>query len=645
MSQLPPPEAGREPGGRRVFVSYARSDRERVQPIVEALAAEGCEVWWDSHIEGGAAFAREIEAALAAADAVVVVWSEASVRSDWVRDEAAAGRDKARLAPVRIDPVAAPLGFGQYQVVDLVGWNGDRGADPFRRLISAIERMAAGPAAAATPWPVRASLHRPSRRTIWIAGAAGLPAIAAVAAGGWWMLRRPAPARSVAVLPFANLTGDPSQDLTADALAEDVRSALARLPALQVISRTSSELFRGARQDAGGIAARLGVAYLLEGTVQKGQGVLRIGAHLVQGADGFERWSQVFDRPASDLLTLESDIAGQVAAALQVKLVGDSAVAPGGTRSPPASQAYHQARRLYDAGGDEPSLRQAVELYEQALALDPSYADAQAGRARTLMAIANQYASGATRRSLSDQGLAAAEAAARLAPESAEAQAALGFARMGRLDVKGARGPYERAGSLGAGDADRLVGFGAYEARIGRFELALPALRRAVLLDPLNPNAHLTLGDGLYLARRPAEAPAPLQRALQLNAGMTFAHSRLGDCALAAGDLAGALAEYRAEPDALYRLTGLAIVLQRQGQGAQAQAALAELKSRTGDNGLYQQAQALAQWGRAEPSLDALEHGLDLKDAGLTRLKVDPMLDPVRGEPRFARLLAGLGLA
>jgi TolB-like protein len=475
-------------------------------------------------------------------------------------------------------------------------------------------------------------------------GAAVVPA-AAIAVGGWWLARRPAPPRSVAVLPFANLTGDPAQDLVADGLAEEVRSALARLPALQVTARTSSDLFRGAPQDTTVIARRLGVTYLLEGAVQKGAGVLRIGAHLVQGADGFERWSQTFDGPSDNLLALESDIAARVAAALQVKLLGGAGAAPGGTRSPQAYQAYLQARRLYDAGGDEASLRTAVTLYEQALALDPSYADAQAGRARTLMAIADQYVTGETRRSLSDQGLAAAEAAARLAPDAAETQAALGFARMGRLDVKGARGPYELAGKLGAGDADRLQGYGAYEARIGRFELAMPALRRAVLLDPLNPNAHLTLGDVLYLARRPSEAPAPLARALELNRAMTFAHSRLGDCRLLAGDVAGALNEYRAEPDPLYRLTGQAIALQRQGQTAAAQAALGQLVAQTGDNGLYQQAQALAQWGRAGPCLDTLERGFALKDSGLTRMKVDPMLDPVRGEPRFARLLSRLNFA
>ncbi len=631
-------------GSPRVFVSYGRADEPRVRPIVDALEAEGCQVWWDSHIPGGAAFAREIEQALASADAVVVVWSSTSIESDWVRDEAAAGRDGGRLVPIRIDRVHAPLGFRQYQMVDLTGWSGERQAPAFRRLMDAIGRSGQGPAPVRSrPRPLTEPGSRgPTRRALWI-GAAAAPTAAAIAGGAWWLLHRTAPPRSVAVLPFANLTGDSSQDVTADALAEEVRSTLARVPALQVTSRTSSELFRGARQDAGSIAARLGVAYLLEGAIQKGSGMLRIGAQLVQGADGFERWSQTFDRRSDDLLALESDVAAQVASALKVKLLGSGGPPPGGTRSPQAYQAYLQARRLYDAGGNEASLRAAVALYEQALALDPRYADAQAGRARTLISIANQYSTGQTRRSLSDQGLAAAEAAARLSPASVEAQAALGFARMGRLDVRGARVPYEQAGKLGAGDADRLEGYGGYEARIGRFELALPALRRAVLLDPLNPNAHLTLGDGLYLARRPSEAPGPLGRALELNRAMTFVHSRLGDCRLAAGDLAGALGEYQAEPDALYRLTGLAIAHQRQGQSAKAESALAELVAETGDNGLYQQAQVLAQWRRTQPCLDMLERGFALKDAGLTRLKVDPMLDPVRAEPRFIHLLGRLG--
>ncbi len=216
---------------------------------------------------------------------------------------------------------------------------------------------------------------------------------------------------------------------------------------------------------------------------------------------------------------------------------------------------------------------------------------------------------------------------------------------MGRLDIKGAGGPYERAGVLGAGDADRLEGYGGYELRVGRFELALPALRRAVLLDPLNPSVHITLGDALFLARRSTEAPAPLNRALQLNGAATYAHSRLGDCLLLAGDVAGAIAEYRAEPEVLYRLTGLAIALQRQGDTAAARATLDALVTQTGDNGLFQQAQVLAQWRQAGPCLDVLERGFALKDAGLTRLKVDPMLDPVRGEPRFVRLLSLVGLA
>ena len=640
MSDPPPTEAGA--GQRRVFVSYARADKARVQYIVEALSAEGCQVWWDSHIVGGTTFAREIEAALNNAQAVVVVWSATSVDSDWVRDEAMVARDRGRIVPVRIDPVSAPLGFGQYHMVDLVGWAGDRAAASFRGMVEAIDHAVAGKAPHREVAPEPEAPRGLNRRRALMIGGAAIPI---VAAGGWWLAQRLAPERSVAVLPFANLSGDPQQDLVADGVSEDVRSALARIPALQVTSRTSSELSGDKRQDPSTVAGRLGVAFLLEGSLRKVGDMLRINAQLVHGADGFEHWSQTFDRPTGNLLGLESDIAREVATALRVTLLAAQALAPGGTRSAEAYTAYLQARKLYDAGGDEASLRQTTALYEQALALDPNYADAQAGRARALMAIANQYATGETRRSLSDQGLAAAEAAAQLAPDSADAQAALGFARMGRLDVKGAGGPYQRAGQLGAGNADRLEGYGAYEIRLGRFELALPALRRAVLLDPINPNAHLTLGDGLYMARRASEARDLLSRALQLNGAMTFAHSRLGDCLLLAGDAAGSLAQYRAEPAALYRLTGLAIALQRLGKTAEAHAALTDLTTQTGDNGLYQQAQVQAQWGQAGPCLDALERGFALKDAGLTRLKVDPALDPVRGEQRFVRLLSLVGFA
>jgi TolB-like protein len=333
--------------------------------------------------------------------------------------------------------VVSPLGFGQYHAVDLVGWSGDRTAAAFGQLMQAIAHAAAGKPVRREAAPAQAVRRGLSRR--WALAIAGA-AVPALAAAGWWLARRGAPASSVAVLPFTNLSGDAEQDLVADALAEDVRSALARIPALQVTSRTSSELVRGKAQNAQAIAGQLGVASLLEGALQKAGDTLRIDTQLVGGADGFTRWSQTFDRPADNLLQLESDIAAQVAAALQVKLLAAQAVAPGGTRSMPAYKAYLQARRLYDAEGGEASLRQTVALYEQALALDPAYADAQAGRARSLMAIANQFATGDTRRSLSDQALAAAEAAAAQAADSAEAQAALGFVRMGRLDVKGAGG-------------------------------------------------------------------------------------------------------------------------------------------------------------------------------------------------------------
>ena len=133
-----------EGGSGHIFVSYARLDRERVRPIVAALEARGRRVWWDSHLAGGSAYAREIEDALRAADAIVVVWSQASVHSDWVRDEATVGLELSRLVPIRLDDAPTPLGFGQFHTIDLAHWNGADDAPEISQLLRAIDRTDAG---------------------------------------------------------------------------------------------------------------------------------------------------------------------------------------------------------------------------------------------------------------------------------------------------------------------------------------------------------------------------------------------------------------------------------------------------------------------------------------------------------------------
>ncbi len=633
---------------KRVFISYARVDRARLEPLGEALTARGHSVWWDVNIPGGAAFAREIETALRQSDAVVVAWSNNSVDSDWVRDEAALGRDLGRLTPITLDGAQPPLGFGQYQVVDFSTWDGNPEAREFTRLLHAIERASIAAAtrdAAVAPRPVRGGGRGVSRRAMLIGAAAATPL---VAGGAWlaWRAATPAPAappHSIAVLPFANLSGDPSQDYFSDGLSEDLRGALTRIEALRVAARASSNAFRDAHQNISIIARKLGVAFVLEGSVRRAGDVVRVSAQLTDAHSGFEKWSQTYDRPIKDVFAIQSEIANLVADALKVKMLGSEGAPSGETTDAAAFDHFLRGRHLYDQSGSEATFRQALAEFDAAVAVDPNYAAAYAARARTLIAIGNQFGAAGGMKALYGEGIRAAEQAVRLAPDLAATQSALGFARFtGALDVRGASGPYQRARTLGQGDADILTGFGAYAASIGKFDDSMAALDRAAVLDPLNPRVDRILGSALYGARRYDEAVAKSRAALALNPKMTFAHFTVGNCLVMQGKLAQAKAEYAVEPVDVNRFAGLAIAEQALGDEAAARAAFAKLKA-LGDNALYQRAEVQSRWGRADDALNTLDQAYAAGDSGLTYLRNDPMLDPLRGAPRFARLLARIG--
>ena len=249
----------------KVFISYARVDRARVKPIADALSAAGHEVWWDAMIEGGSAFAKAIEHQLDAADAVIVAWSATSVESDWVRDEAGRGRDRKRLVPVRLDGTEPPLGFRQYHAVDLSRWNGRRDAPELAGVMRGVATAAQRPD---TPTSV-AKANGPSRRSLLIAGGSAVAVAGAAGLFVWHPWGRSGASNGVAVLPFANLSGDPAQAYFSDGLSEEIRSALTRNAQLKVAAPTSSNTFRGQDKDVRQIAVQLGVSFLLEGSVPR----------------------------------------------------------------------------------------------------------------------------------------------------------------------------------------------------------------------------------------------------------------------------------------------------------------------------------------------------------------------------------------
>ena len=631
--------SAKSPKSATLFLSYARADESFARKLKTALEEAGYSVWWDALIEGGAAYARSIAEALERADAILVLWSEQSVESDWVKDEAAQGRDRHRLIPLSLDRTSPPLGFRQYQVIDLSHWHGRRSASQFIAIERAIAAVQGNTPAAAQ------SRRRPlSRRGLLIGGSA---TALAVAAGGAWLVwdrrsRHGSEALSIAVLPFRNLSADRAQDYFADGLTEEVRTALTRVAALHVLAGTSSEKARAATDDPKTIAAELGVGFLLSGSVQRAANIVRIAVDLIDGRTGFSGWSQSVDRSLNDIFAVQSEIARMVAGAMSIQ-VATSEPAPGGTRNVAAYEDYLQGRALFNLAKDEASDRAALTHFESAIAEDPRFALAHAARSRSLAAIAGEYAAADQLKPLYSEAIASARRAVDLAPDLAEGHLALGFALFtGKLDIAGAGPFYERAYALGRGNADVALLYALYCARAGRPSQAKAAVERAVALDPLNPRALRAQGSVAYAARRFADALPPLQRALQLNPKMTFAHSLAGDALLGLGRTTDALKEFEAEPEAQFRLTGLAIAQNRLGNRAAAEKAFADLQSQVGDAAVYQQAEVLAQWGRADDSLQKLARAREVGDSGLTYAATDMMLDPLRRDARFERFLNGL---
>lgn len=622
-----------------IFLSYARADSAIAHRLATALERAGFTLWWDELIAGGEAYSRSIADALDKADLVVVLWSKSSVESDWVRDEAGHGRDRHRLIPLSVDGTQPPLGFRQYQVIDLSHWHGRADAPE----IAAIQR-ATHFVLHDVPLMQSPPSSGVSRRTALFGGSA---AAAALAAGGVWFawergIFGASGPLSIAVLPFRNLSGDPSQNYFADGLTEEVRNALTRIPALSVLAGTSSSKANDWEGDVKAVAAELGVGYVLSGTVQRSGDVARIATDLVEGRTGFSRWSQSVDRKLTDIFAVQTEIARIVAREMSVQ-VATVAPAPGGTRNAEAYEHYLQGQAQFNLAKDAATDRSALANFEMAIAEDPKFALAHAGRSRALAVIASEDATATEVKSLYAEAISAAHRAVELSPDLAEGHLALAYATFaGKLDVRGAWPSYQRAYRLGYGNADIALLYALYCSRAGRPTEAKLAVERAVLLDPLNARAFRAQGSVAYAGRRFADALTPLRRALQLNPTITFAHSLLGNSLLGLGRTAEAVKEFEAEPDAQFRLTGLAIAKRRLGDQSAADEAFADLQSQVGDAAVYQQAEVLAQWGRADEAFKKLGRALEVGDSGLTYAPTDVMLDPLRRDQRFARVIRAL---
>ena len=656
MHRVPAPEqaGGGDAPGHSVFLSYSRADRKAGLAVVRILEAAGYRVWWDGLLEGGERFSRTTEMALEQARAVVVLWSRTSTDSHWVHDEATRGRETGRLVPLSLDGSLPPLGFGQFQAIDVSHALGKPDSEPMRALVRAVAALHDGPPPAPAAARSPTSGADPARRRLLVA--AGMGVVAVAAGAGLWRWRAgdqgtPRPGagngRRIGVLPFANLSGDPQQQYFSDGLTSEIRTRLSRNTLLQIAGQTSSNKAGQEHDDVRSTARALGVDFLLGGNVQKAGERVKVAAELTDGSTGMSRWADSWERPLADIFAVQSEIGAAVSGALSAVVQGpgaDGAVPAGGTADVAAFDAYLHGRALYEAGIDEDSDRRALAYFEQAIALDARYAGAHAARARALVVIGNLYAGHAERLRAYDVAVDAARTATTLAPDFAEGHSALGFAlASGQLDMRGAREPFDRSWELAPGDADILARYATFRSNLGDHERASEVIQRAVALDPLNARTFRSQGDIRHNAGDHAGAISAYAKAIELNPTLAGVHASMGFAQLMAGADADARASFTRERSAVRRLPGLAILAQRAGDRAAAEAALAELVAEYGDKSHYQYAQIHAQWGDTDQALQSLRAAWELRDGGIMLMYADPLLAPLRDTAGYLELAKAVG--
>jgi len=628
-----------------VFVSYKAEDRARIAPLVRALETGGVSVWWDAHIGGGDEWRQTILRHLEAAKCVIVVWSKRSVgpAGNFVRDEATRALRRKTYLPVRIDKVDPPLGFGEMQALDLAGWKGDTSDPRYEAVVTALRSRFGIKAKRSHAESIEV---KGVDRRMLIAG--GSVAAVAIAGGGAWFALRPTAAKSnsIAVLPFENLSGDPNQAYFSDGIAEELRSDLSRIPGLKVVARTSSEAVRNA--DAVTAAAKLHVNDILTGSVRRSPEMLRISAQLVDGRDGTERWSDVYDRPVGDSLGIQTEIAQKVADALRLRIgpVDKAFRARGGTDNPRAQDLYLRGEAAARNDDSEAGLRTALGLAEAALAEDPNYGDAMVAKAGRLSQIGTTFAANASdAQSLMQQAERAAQRAVAMAPQSPAAHVALGSIYYWTFRFPPALREFQKFQSLGNPSGGDLATIGWMFALLRRFDMGLQLTDEAVALDPLNPDVYRNRANVLQCTGRLSEAELAVRHAIQLNPNLWDNYLLYATILLQAGRLPEAQKEIaRVEHGSASITATQAIIAERVRNQNESDRLLQEiLNSDMLGAAHYQVAEVYAQQGRADDAFSELDKAYAARDPGLAQMLTDFMLDPIRNDPRFQAIVKRVG--
>ena len=449
---------------------------------------------------------------------------------------------------------------------------------------------------------------------------------------------------SVAVLPFADLSPDQQQQYFIYGLTEQLINDLARVPDLKVVGRSSSFQFKDKNEDLRAVGRTLGVASVLEGSVSREGDRVRIRAELVKTDDGFQLWSESYDRKIDDIFAVQDEIARAATGALQLKLSGANAATREQVTNARAYEAYLRAQYFTTRGRDKATLDNALAYSEQAIKLDPKYAPAWAVRSYILD-------------TMGDVGLIEPETAFRRARDDAERAIELdsngpsGYLALAWVQInrdwnwEGAELSLSKAAELQPGSAS-ILRFRSFLAHSqGRLMEAIQFHEQAITLDPLFASSHSYLAFLHYSAGQYDKALASAQKALELNPQKTYDHFTRGEVFLAQGRLEQSLAEMEQEPGPYWRLTGEALVYNALGREQDSSAALTQLINQYQQSMAYQIAEVYAYRGDSDLAFQWLDRAYQQRDSGMRSLKIDPLLKTLHKDVRYSELLRKMRLA
>jgi TolB-like protein/Tfp pilus assembly protein PilF len=652
--------------GSDVFVSYASPDAAIANVIVENLEQHGIRCWMAPRdVKPGTVYADAIIRAINEAKALVLVLSASAMASEHVsREVERAGSKHKQIVVFRVDAVAlsAELEYflSRSQWIDAAALGMPASLS---KLTEAVHQGSAkpssfNPGSSNEDNSGRAAVHhavgtgtaakRVAVTAVVVIVLLGVAAILAVRFGPSKHGDAQVPPvaavsdKSIAVLPFADMSQKKDQEYFGDGMAEEILDLLAKIPGLTVIGRTSSFQFKGKNEDLRTIGTKLNAAYVLEGSVRNSGDQVRITAQLINTRSGAHEWSETYDRPFDDVLKLQDAIAAAVARELQLTVAFEYLQPRTTLKDAAVYELLLRGRHAFDRF-DNDGFAKAATLFQRALDRDPTSADAAAELAFSYEAQGEWGFLAPT--AAFEQARRLTATALRLDPTNARAHYVLGFLHtVYDWDWPAAEREFQRVAALAPGSADGLIGQALVSRTLGRWDDALREIKAGIAQDPLSPDGFSILMKIQWSRGNLPEAEAAARRVLDIRPTYGDGHFYLGLVLLARGDREAALREMQQETSDNAQQEGLAIAYHALGRRAESDAALARMLKQQADEDAVGIAEVYAFRGQPDEAMQWLDRAYAQKDVGLYRININLPLKSLEADPRFKAFLRKMNL-